>query len=339
MVAGLVAMGILSDEARDVGRSLGAHVAVDDEEAVELGDKSLLALEAAHETMNIVGNEPSILPGITLGVVVLTVYGVEGVEGLAELAFAVNATHETGGGVEETAVNLAAVVEVLVVFLVTEHLGHFGHTGVGEGILQSLGNGLEGGVEVTGDVAILLEQVYTTLVLHCRSLHSLIGSLLVGHKTLEHVVGEDGHAGVAHHTVGLVAHKMPYRQFALLLVDMDKGLCHISSLVGMDERHQRHVGTIGVPKRESGIVGEIATVYLVIGTTVFAIDVGEYRGSGHRVIHGGIEDGAVVGVAGFNLDFAQLGVPSLVGSLGYSVKVPTGHLGLHVEHGVALVDG
>ena len=34
MVAGLVAMGILSDEARDVGRSLGTHVAVDDEEAV-----------------------------------------------------------------------------------------------------------------------------------------------------------------------------------------------------------------------------------------------------------------------------------------------------------------
>ena len=221
----------------------------------------------------------------------------------------------------------------------TEHLGHLGHAGVGEGILQSLCHSLISGVEVAGDVAILLEQVHATVVLHGRSLHGLVGCLFVSHQTLEHVVGEDGHAGVAHHTVGLVAHKMPDRQFALLLVDMDKGLCHISSLVGMDERHQRHVGTVGVPKRECGIVGELATVYLVIGTTVFAIDVGEYRGSGHRVIHGGVEDGAVVGVAGLNLDFAQLGVPSLVGSLGYSVEVPTGHLGLHVEHGVALVDG
>ena len=43
----------------------------------------------------------------------------EGVEGLAELALRVQTAHKSGSGVENLAVALAALVEVLVVVLMT----------------------------------------------------------------------------------------------------------------------------------------------------------------------------------------------------------------------------
>ena len=84
----------------------------------------------------------------------------------------------------------------------------------------------------------------------------------------------------------------------MLVVYMDKGGGYVGRLVGMYERHEGHGGSIGIPQRESGIVGEVAAVYLVVRAPVLAVHVREYRWGNHRVVHGGIEYGAVGGIGG-----------------------------------------
>ena len=64
---------------------------------------------------------------------------------------------------------------------------------------------------------------------------------------------------------------MPYRQLALLAIDVDEGACHIWQHVGVNHGHQRMSRTIGIPEREGGVVGEIAIVHLAVGTAILAV--------------------------------------------------------------------
>ena len=119
VVAGLVAMRILSNQTSDVWRGILAHIAFHNEQRIEFVDKGFVATEGRNKSPNIMRNEPNVLPCRAFGVVIGAVNDLKGVERFAEMAFRINAPHELCLLVEvEIAIGLAALVEILVVFLV-----------------------------------------------------------------------------------------------------------------------------------------------------------------------------------------------------------------------------
>ena len=116
MMARLIAVGILSDESRHVGRHIRSLKGrLNGEEGVEFRHHAFFRAEAGLKPLHIVGNKPCILPGVSLAIVVGPVRGIELIEGFAPVALAVLAAHESRRGVEIVAVGMAALGEVSVV--------------------------------------------------------------------------------------------------------------------------------------------------------------------------------------------------------------------------------
>ena len=261
----------------------------------------------------------------------------EGIERLAPVALRVAAAHEAHPLVEDVAVRLAAMEEVLVVLLLAQRLCHLGDTSVGKRIFECLGNRLVLRVLVEGDVVVALQRRHSTLVEHGRCLHRLVGPSLVSNKALEDEVGEHGHARVANHAVGLIAHEVPHGELALLLVDVDEGLAYVGKHLGMQDGHQGMGSAVGVPKREGRIVGELALVYLQVGATVLAV--AEDGRGGHRMVERGIEYRARILVVSLDLHAGELFLPSLVGLANDGIEVPARYLLVEVLAGVVLAHG
>ena len=118
---------------------------------------------------------------------------------------------------------------------------------------------------------------------------------------------------------------MPHRKAALLVGNMQHRLHDVGHLLGMQHRHQRHCGPVGVPQREGRIVREIGVaVDRMVRTVVVAVHVAEERRSDHRMVKGRIENPAGRLVRSLDLHLRQLGVPRLVGSGRRSVEIPSG---------------
>ena len=62
----------------------------------------------------------------------------ERIEGFAEFSVSTSSTHKLEFGIEEFAIGLAAIVEIFVVGVITQHLCHPCHSIVGNGIFKSL---------------------------------------------------------------------------------------------------------------------------------------------------------------------------------------------------------
>ena len=165
----------------------------------------------------------------------------ERVERCATLARRRKTLDKTILRVEVFLIKLTALQEVFVVGLLAQELRHLCHTPVGERVLQAFRHRLVGLVLVEGDVAILLQLLHAALVEHGRGLHSLEGSLAILSCDIafQHQVGQHGDAWVAHHTIGLVAHEVPHRQFTLLLEDVEEGLRHVLLLLRVNHCLQR----------------------------------------------------------------------------------------------------
>ena len=284
--------------------------------------------------MYIVRYQPGVLPSITLGIVVGGVYTLEWIEWLVETTIATTSTHKQSLAIEIMLIATTAVVEVLVIGLLTQQLSYLGDTVVSQCILQALSHRLESRILIVRQIAILFEQIHTALIKHSRCLHRIKGSLLIGYKTFQNHIGQHSCTGVTHHTVGLVTHQVPYRQLALLLKDVQEGGSHILLLLRMNQRHQRMSCTIGIPEREGGIVGKVAMMHLTIGTTVVACNIAEYRWCSHGVIKGCIEDGTNGLIVGIYINLTQLVVPCLISSSYGSLEIPTWQLGLEVSLGI-----
>ena len=69
MMAGLVAVGVLSDEARDVGIVVVAQVAWSIEQSIEMSVERILATHQFGQSVHVVWHQESILPRVALGVV------------------------------------------------------------------------------------------------------------------------------------------------------------------------------------------------------------------------------------------------------------------------------
>ena len=99
------------------------------------------------------------------------------------------------------------------------------------------------------------------------------------------------------HTPTLVSHKAPHRQEvmnALLLVSNHR-LYHIGVATGLEQSEQRMFCTVGVPKREDGIVGEaIGLMYVSVESAILAVYIHVDRGVDHGVVERGVKHGHLV---------------------------------------------
>ena len=325
MVARFVAVGVLANQARNVGRGLAAldHGAYR-EQRVQFFEHPRPAAEASDKTCDIMRSQPRILPGVALAVVVGAVRRGERIEGSAPALPRIPAPHKARRRVEIVAVAMAALLEILRILRLAQRLGGTRRRAVGQSVLHVIGHGL---VEhLARDVAVLHAQAVAPVGVHGRLTDRLEGLFAVeAPDALHDGVRHRYDARVAHHAVGLVAPQMPHRKAALLVGDMQHRLHDVGHLLGMQHRHQRHRRPVGVPQREGRIVREIGVaVDRMVRTVVVAVHVAEERRGDHRMVKGRIENPAGRLVRGRDLHLRQFIVPRLVGGLRRCVEIPSG---------------
>ena len=221
---------------------------------------------------------------------------------------------------------MAAFLEILRILRLAQRLGGTRRRAVGQSVLHVIGHGL---VEhLARDVAVLHAQAVAPVGIHGRLTDRLEGLFAVeAPDALHDGVRHRYDARVAHHAVGLVAPQMPHRKAALLVGDMQHRLHDVGHLLGMQHRHQRHCGPVGVPQREGRIVREIGVaVDRMVRTVVVAVHVAEERRGDHRMVKGRIENPAGRLVRSLDLHLRQFIVPRLVGGLRRFVEIPAGKL-------------
>ena len=325
MVARFVAVGVLPDQPRDVGRGLAAF---DDrtyrKERIQLFNHLRTRAEQPFEALDIVRSQPGVLPGVALAVVVGAVRRGERIEGRPPALPRIPAPHEARRRVEIVAVAMAALLEILRILRLAQRLGGTRRRAVGQSVLHVIGYGL---VEhLARDVAVLHAQAVAPVGIHGRLTDRLESLFAVeAPDALHDGVRHRYDARVAHHAVRLVAPQMPHRKAALLVGNMQHRLHDVGHLLGMQHRHQRHCGPVGVPQREGRIVREPGVaVDRMVRTVVVAVHVAEERRGDHRMVKGRIENPAGRLVRSLDLHLRQFIVPRLVGGLRRCVEIPSG---------------
>ena len=215
-------MGVLPDEAADVGRGFFAEVAFDDEERVEFLGEFLLAAEHFYKSVNIVWNEPSVLPSVAFREIVGTMRRAEWIERCATLTLRRQAFQETVRRVEMLLVEFAALHKILIISLFAEFFRHLRHAPVGQRIFESFRNGFIGSFEVERQITVLFQVFQTALVEHCRCFHRVVSlfKIRLFDKAFQDEVRQHGNARISHHTISFVAHQMPDGKFSLFLENM-----------------------------------------------------------------------------------------------------------------------
>ena len=325
MVARFVAVGVLADQARDVGRGLAAldHGAYR-EQRVQFLQQSLPASEASDKTCDIMRSQPGVLPGVALAVVVGAVRRGERIERRPPAFFRIPAPHEARHRVEIVAVAMAALLEILRILRLAQRFGGTRRRAVGQSVLHVIGYGL---VEyLARDVAVLHAQAVAPVGIHGRHFDRFESLFPVeATDALYDGVRHYGNARISHHAVGLVAPEMPDRKAALLVGDVQHRLDDVGHPLRVQDGHQRHRRPVSVPQRKGriGIVPRIL-MHLAVGSPVIAVHIAEERRSHHRMIQRRIEDALRRFILRLDLHLRQFIVPRLVGSGRRSVEIPSG---------------
>ena len=217
---------------------------------------------------------------------------------------------------------MAALLEILRILRLAQRLGGTCRGTVGQSIFHIKGDRLNH--LFIRDVAVFHSQAVAPVGIHGRLTDRLEGLFAVeAPDALHDGVRHRYDARVAHHAVGLVAPQMPHRKAALLVGDMQHRLHDVGHLLGMQHRHQRHCGPVGVPQREGRIVREIGVaVDRMVRTVVVAVHVAEERRGDHRMVKGRIENPAGRLVLRLDPYLAQFVVPGPVGRGGGRLEVP-----------------
>ena len=325
MVARFVAVGVLADQSRDVGRGLAAF---DDrtyrKQRIEFFNHLRTRAEQPFEALDIVRSQPGVLPGVALAVVVGAVRRGERIEGRPPALPRIPAPHEARRRVEIVAVAMAALLEILRILRLAQRFGGTRRRAVGQSVLHVIGYGL---VEhLARDVAVLHAQAVAPVGVHGRLTDRLEGLFAVeAPDALHDGVRHRYDARVAHHAVRLVAPQVPYREPSLLVGDVQHRLDDVGHPLRVQDGHQRHRGPVSVPQRKGriGIAPQIL-MHLAVGSAVIAVHIAEERRSDHRMVKGRIENPAGRLVRGLDLHLRQFIVPRLVGSGRRSVEIPSG---------------
>ena len=362
MVAGLVAMGILADKSGDVGREVVAgDLGGGGKEAVQLFGKGFFATHQSDESLDIVGHEPSPLPGRTLAVIVGTVGAAARIKGRAPGTGSVLAPHEADRGVEIVGVGLRKLVVALGQRRLALATGHLGDTPVVVGVLQGLGHALV--LQVAGHVA--------HLVLEAAGLgHDFVAQFPFGQHLRDAGGVEFGHpdAGsqcllrvevalslgigvccqryvvITYHTARVVGHQFPLGYDAALLALADEATDVGLVARGVNDGEQGVQGAESVPHGKDGVVGRagIGRVDAQVHAAVTAVDVGSQRGRDVGVIERGVEDaqllvpGAALQVCG-QLDAAQHCIPLVMCGPAHAIEIPRGYLGRQIGLGSVVI--
>ena len=137
MVARLVAVGVLANHAGAEDRQLLVGRGRVGKHAVELLGEAFLATDQADEVVDVMLDGPEILPAVALA----DVFGISfSLEILGEVALLVARLHERRGGVEDVAVVLRTLVELLGDVGFAHLFRHASDAIVVVGILQRLGH-------------------------------------------------------------------------------------------------------------------------------------------------------------------------------------------------------
>ena len=357
VVRGLVTVGVLADEAGDVGGDqFAGQRGVGGEQRVEALHEGLAASEQGDEAVDVVRCVPGPLPGCALAVVVAAVIGGVRSERLMPLAVLAFAAEEAGLGVVIIAVILPLGLEFLHGLLVTGGLGDAGDAPVVVGVLQALGHGFPLGIpghETQGVLHLLGLGHQATLDVGGGddvgvqfAAGALAGGLQGGLDIevgvpLGDGVGHEGDGVVAGHTGSVVAVQLPHGEQSALPVFLQQGADVLLVGLGVDDGVQRVQGAVGVPQGEDGIhrPGGVTLMHLQVHAEVAAVGVLEQIGGYVAVVQGGIEDGAVLGVVSGDVDFTEGLLPFVLGLGLYPLKIPTGLFGEQVVPGAGLVNG
>ena len=313
VVARLVAVGILANQTRDVGREFCAiDFAGCGKETVEFAGESIFAAHKGDEAVHIVGNKPGPLPGRSFAIVVGTVLTAARVEGRAPLAVLILAAHEAHGGVEILLIGFGKLVVARSNGGFAFALSHLCDTPVVVGVLEGLGHALAR--EVAGDIA---EFVFVAagsghdfvaqfpFGQHLRDACRVIfGQTYACHQRLVGVevalslgigIGGEGDEMIAYHAACIVGGQFPFGHDAALLALADEAANVGLVLCGVDNGEQGVQGAEGVPHREYGIVGRvgIGLMYFEVHAEIAAVHIGGEGGRDMRVVHRRIENAQV----------------------------------------------
>ena len=254
VVARLIALGVLADEAGHVAHLTGAlHLARDGEKAVQLGNQLLVAAVELGQTLEVLLHVPCVLPCVAVGVLSAHVAGLrqrEGAERSGPSALGILRAHEAGLRVEDVPVVFAALQEELVVCLLAQGLRELGGAVIVVSVLQRAGYALFVD-DVVGQVAVLVQDgpVRLDVVFRQGALHRLIRLLHIEVAVALQVgVHDHRHAVVADHAVVVAAPEGPDGQESLLVVVAEGGLHEVVHDVRGEDGIEGMSGAVSVPE-------------------------------------------------------------------------------------------
>ena len=149
-----------------------------------------------------------------------------------------------------------------------------------------------------------------------RFVHSQVRlhQICVLHKAFQTHVSQNWHGRNAHHRPRLVTYKLPNRHETLLTVDTQNRLCPVVLLIRVNNRCQRVVSTISVPRGPSRIVRvRRFTVYIPVRTAVIAVYIAIKMWRMHGVIESRVESSTFTGTIERSLHPAELFFPFALG--------------------------
>ena len=306
MVAGLIAVGILSDGAGNVslGPAGGAFRRL--EQVVQPLLERGRTAQRFDQGCNVVRDEETVLPGIGFRVIVIDLARIEGGEPASVQA----RPHETGFGVQYILPILGRSHVLLVFFHMPEPQCYLGYAPVIIGIFQGLGYAL---MFVIGEHQAVATETAQPEIFPLRGCQQGLESLLIikAFQSPGHRIGDDRRAVVSDHAVGLIAGEFPDRKFPAFPPDGEHGLDKVHGPVRLDFGQQRMQAAERIPKGKDRVaLPAFGFVHLAVHAPVFAIDIGiEGRVDG-RVVQGGVESGAMLLVFVRAGDFGQVSIPS-----------------------------
>ena len=302
VVAGLVAVGILSLEAGDVGHLHLPAARLIAEEGVQGGHHGFAPAHQGRVAGYVVRHKETGLPGNGLRVVPR---GGKGVEGLHPVAVGSPSAHEAGDGVKDMPIAEGPGIVFGGHVGLPQALRHAGDAPVVVGEFQRLGHGFA--LQVGRNVSVLVIQGRCiAFVLVGRHHHGLQGQFPV--KTADAAepgVGNHGNAVIANHAAGFSVGQGPDGEFSPKAVHFQHTANHAVHQARVQQGLQRIPAAEGVPEGKGGIEGFLAVVGNVVGAH-------------QRMVQAGVE---LLRGAAFHHDAAQGAVPAFGGKGQHRVKV------------------
>ena len=341
-MAGFVAVSVLAYQTGDVHLGPSGSTLRGREEGVELGAESLVPAHQRNMSVDVMGSEETVLPGIGLGIMVVDLRRLE----RREPAAAHHRTHQAGLRVPDIDVTgrifqvpVADIRITLLPGLPVDHIGHLRDAPVIVGILEGLRHRL---MLLLRRHDIPLTVVADTELVLARGLHHRLQQLrrILQPYPMAQGLGYHGCGVVSDHAVGLPAAEFPYRQLAALPPDGQEGTQEVLRPLRLNQRQHRMQGSESIPEGKYGIaVKSLRPVHLPVHSPVFPADIGEeIRGYG-RVVQCSIEGPhplAVPPALSADIDLREILLPKLLrgGPPGIEVKAVLRHIAQEVLPGI-----